>query len=55
MRLGLLGLGRIGEFHARTLAALSAFITLVVADLDVEALERVRRELPALRHRRVRV
>jgi myo-inositol 2-dehydrogenase/D-chiro-inositol 1-dehydrogenase len=32
MRIGLIGLGRIGEFHARTLAALPAVESLVVAD-----------------------
>ena len=34
MRLGLLGLGRIGVFHAGTLRALPAVDSLVVADLD---------------------
>ncbi len=33
MRIGLIGLGRIGEFHARTLAALPAVESLVVADV----------------------
>jgi myo-inositol 2-dehydrogenase / D-chiro-inositol 1-dehydrogenase len=33
MRLGLIGLGRIGSFHAGTLAALPAVTSLVVADL----------------------
>jgi myo-inositol 2-dehydrogenase / D-chiro-inositol 1-dehydrogenase len=33
MRLGLIGLGRIGSFHASTLAALPAVTSLVVADL----------------------
>jgi myo-inositol 2-dehydrogenase/D-chiro-inositol 1-dehydrogenase len=32
MRLGLIGLGRIGAFHAKTLSGLSAVDTLVVAD-----------------------
>ena len=32
MRLGLIGLGRIGAFHAETLSALPAVDTLVVAD-----------------------
>jgi myo-inositol 2-dehydrogenase/D-chiro-inositol 1-dehydrogenase len=32
MRIGLIGLGRIGEFHARTLAALPAVESLVVSD-----------------------
>jgi myo-inositol 2-dehydrogenase/D-chiro-inositol 1-dehydrogenase len=34
MRLGLIGLGRIGSFHASTLAALPAVESLIVADLD---------------------
>ena len=33
MRLGLLGLGRIGEFHADTLASLPLVDSLVVADI----------------------
>ncbi|HEX7149277.1 MAG TPA: Gfo/Idh/MocA family oxidoreductase, partial [Actinomycetota bacterium] len=33
MRLGLLGLGRIGEFHADTLASLPMVDSLVVADI----------------------
>ena len=33
MRLGLLGLGRIGEFHADTLASLPMIDSLVVADI----------------------
>ncbi|MDN5932635.1 MAG: dehydrogenase, partial [Pseudonocardia sp.] len=32
MRLGLIGLGRIGAFHARTLADLDAVDSLVVTD-----------------------
>ncbi|MEJ3652237.1 Gfo/Idh/MocA family oxidoreductase [Actinomycetes bacterium KLBMP 9759] len=34
MRLGLIGLGRIGAFHARTLADLTAVESLVVHDVD---------------------
>lgn len=33
MRLGLIGLGRIGAFHAQTLSDLSAVVSLVVTDL----------------------
>jgi myo-inositol 2-dehydrogenase/D-chiro-inositol 1-dehydrogenase len=34
MRIGLVGLGRIGAFHARTLAGLEAVTSLVVTDAD---------------------
>jgi myo-inositol 2-dehydrogenase/D-chiro-inositol 1-dehydrogenase len=48
MRLGLLGLGRIGEFHADTLASLPMVDSLVVADiipsLTKKVAERVRAE-----------
>ena len=33
MRIGLVGLGRIGSFHARTLLALDAVTDLVVTDV----------------------
>ncbi|MEO6020333.1 MAG: Gfo/Idh/MocA family oxidoreductase [Knoellia sp.] len=41
MRIGLAGVGRIGAFHASTLAALDAVDEVVVADLDAELAERV--------------
>lgn len=34
MRIGLIGLGRIGAFHARTLSALPVAESLVVTDAD---------------------
>ena len=49
MRLGLIGLGRIGAFHAQTLADLDAVDSLVVTDAvpavtaEVAAARRVRR------------
>jgi myo-inositol 2-dehydrogenase / D-chiro-inositol 1-dehydrogenase len=41
MRLGLIGLGRIGAFHARTLSALDAVDSLVVTDAVAEVTESV--------------
>ena len=41
MRIGLIGLGRIGAFHAATLAHLSIVDTLVVADAVPAAIEKV--------------
>ncbi len=41
MRIGLIGLGRIGAFHAATLADLSIVDTLVVADAAPAAVEKV--------------
>ena len=34
MRLGLIGLGRIGAFHANTLVGIPAIDSLVVTDID---------------------
>ena len=34
MRLGLIGLGRIGAFHANTLAGVPTIDSLVVTDID---------------------
>jgi myo-inositol 2-dehydrogenase/D-chiro-inositol 1-dehydrogenase len=45
MRIGLAGIGRIGAFHARTLAALDFVDELVVTDIDIEAAKRVAGEL----------
>ena len=47
MRIGLFGLGRIGAFHASTLAGLPAVEELVVADLVPSVAERVTAELAA--------
>lgn len=47
MRLGLLGLGRIGAFHAATLSAVPAVDSLVVADLDPARARHVADELGA--------
>jgi myo-inositol 2-dehydrogenase/D-chiro-inositol 1-dehydrogenase len=47
MRIGLIGLGRIGEFHARTLAALPAVESLVVTDIDPGRAAQVAAELGA--------
>ena len=47
MRIGLVGLGRIGSFHARTLAALPAVDGLVVTDADPAALGAVSAEVGA--------
>ncbi|GAA3729335.1 Gfo/Idh/MocA family oxidoreductase [Plantactinospora mayteni] len=47
MRIGLAGVGRIGAFHARTLAALDFVDDLVVTDADVEAARAVADELRA--------
>lgn len=46
MRLGLIGLGRIGAFHAETLAALPAVTSLVVADAVPAAVWAVAERLP---------
>lgn len=45
MRLGLIGLGRIGAFHARTLTELPAVDSLVVTDAQPAATERVLSDL----------
>jgi myo-inositol 2-dehydrogenase/D-chiro-inositol 1-dehydrogenase len=45
MRLGLIGLGRIGAFHARTLSELPAVDSLVVTDALPAAVQRVTAEL----------
>jgi len=47
VRLGLIGLGRIGAFHAATLSALPAVDSLVVADARPDAVQAVVRELGA--------
>ena len=47
MRLGLLGLGRIGAFHAATLCALPVVDSLVVADLDPARAQQVADEVGA--------
>lgn len=41
MRLGLIGLGRIGAFHAQTLAGIDRVEQLVVADVNANAVEAV--------------
>jgi len=46
MRIGLIGLGRIGAFHAETLAALPDVEALVVTDPVPAAVDRVARLLP---------
>src|SRR5689334_13295994 len=45
MRIGLAGVGRIGAFHARTLAALDFVDELVVTDADLGAARSVADEL----------
>lgn len=52
MRLGLIGLGRIGGFHARTLSELPEVDSLVVTDAQPAAVDRV---LADLRGSRVRI
>lgn len=47
MRLGLIGLGRIGAFHARTLAGLDAVDSLVVTDAVAETTARIAAEVGA--------
>ncbi|WP_028927483.1 Gfo/Idh/MocA family protein [Pseudonocardia acaciae] len=47
MRLGLIGLGRIGAFHARTLSELDTVDSLVVTDAMAARTERVASELNA--------
>jgi myo-inositol 2-dehydrogenase/D-chiro-inositol 1-dehydrogenase len=47
MRIGLIGLGRIGAFHGRTLAGLAAVKELVVTDAVPSVAERVAAELAA--------
>ena len=47
MRIGLAGTGRIGAFHARTLAGLDGVTDLVVADLDQEVAQAVATEVGA--------
>jgi myo-inositol 2-dehydrogenase/D-chiro-inositol 1-dehydrogenase len=47
MRIGLAGVGRIGAFHAKTLAALDFVDELVVTDADIEAAKRVAVEIGA--------
>jgi myo-inositol 2-dehydrogenase / D-chiro-inositol 1-dehydrogenase len=41
MRIGLIGLGRIGAFHAETLSSLSSVTSLVVTDAVPEAIHSV--------------
>ena len=48
MRIGLAGIGRIGAFHAETLAGLDGVDQLVVADLDQEVAQARRRPRSAL-------
>jgi len=45
MRIGLIGLGRIGAFHARTLVQLPQVEELVVTDAVPDLVARVRAEL----------
>ena len=45
MRIGLVGVGRIGAFHAETLKGLDAVDELVLADADAEAARRVAEQL----------
>ena len=45
MRIGLVGVGRIGAFHAETLQGLDRVDELIVADLDVEAARGLARRL----------
>src|SRR4051794_36485773 len=47
MRIGLIGLGRIGAFHARTLADLSVVDQLVVTDAVVDLASQVGKRLGA--------
>src|SRR3954471_6143026 len=47
MRIGLAGVGRIGAFHAKTLAALDFVDELVVTDADLGAAKTVADELGA--------
>jgi myo-inositol 2-dehydrogenase/D-chiro-inositol 1-dehydrogenase len=47
MRIGLAGVGRIGAFHARTLAALDVVDDLVLLDADPDAAKRVADEVGA--------
>ncbi|KNX37825.1 Gfo/Idh/MocA family protein [Luteipulveratus halotolerans] len=47
MRIGLVGVGRIGAFHARTLLGLDDVDSLVVADADDAAAQRVAAEIGA--------
>lgn len=49
MRIGLIGLGRIGSFHADTLAALDGVDELVVTDPVTAAVDAVTARLPAVR------
>jgi myo-inositol 2-dehydrogenase/D-chiro-inositol 1-dehydrogenase len=48
MRLGLIGLGRIGAFHAETLSSLDAVDELVVTDVAPAAIERIVRKYGAV-------
>jgi myo-inositol 2-dehydrogenase/D-chiro-inositol 1-dehydrogenase len=45
VRIGVVGVGRIGAFHARTLVGLDEVASVTVADLDAERAERVAAEL----------
>ena len=49
MRIGLIGLGRIGAFHADTLAALDGVDELVVTDPVEAAVEAVTGRIPKAR------
>ena len=55
MRIGLIGLGRIGAFHARTLAALPAVKELVVTDAVSALAEQVAADVAATPDARVEV
>ena len=48
LRIGVIGLGRIGALHARTLAELDEIGSLVVADADAPRADAVARELDAV-------
>jgi myo-inositol 2-dehydrogenase / D-chiro-inositol 1-dehydrogenase len=49
MRIGLIGLGRIGAFHADTIAGLSCVEELVVTDVDDAAVRKVTERIPKAR------
>jgi len=49
MRIGLIGLGRIGSFHATTLAGMESVTELVVTDPVAAAVDAVTRRLPSVR------
>ena len=47
MKIGLIGAGRIGAFHARNLVSLEGVSSLAIADIDSEQAERVAKEIGA--------